>query len=498
MVCAHEPTLDPRIRWEAEGAADRFAVSVLGFNRDDGSLPEHENVDGYRIVRLKPIQVSGAHYFWRLKDVISNRVRVPIGILAVLLWPIMVLAEILLLLLRAVARTMVRWMVRSTSRLVTVSLLFKALRGSTIPGLVRGRLIARVQYIVVVLRVQFATATSLFWNYLRDASEKPDVIHCNDLDTLLVGVLAKQRYGCRLIFDAHEFYPHSDPNGKWIDVTFFSMLERFLIRKADAVVTVNPPLAAAMRDAYGLERVYYVPNAEPWTEVRPKPPAGSEMERLAKGRTRFLFQGRFTPGRGIDELIEGWARVDGCKAALFLRGPDNMWRQAAMMLAARRGLLDRSVYFLDAVQEDRLVAAAAEAEIGIIPYKPLIINDRLCCPNKLSQYLHAGLMVIANDLPYVKSVLTEAEAGLFYNSADLDTLAAVVHRIVGDPELLSRNRGNALRFARDRFNWQVQAETLYALYRSTADVAENAPSGVVVQTATYPEGAAPRACGQSS
>ena len=95
-------------------------------------------------------------------------------------------------------------------------------------------------------------------------------------------------------------------------------------------------------------------------------------------------------------------------------------------------------------------------------------------------------------------VLTEAEAGLFYNSADLDTLAAVVHRIVGDPELLSRNRGNALRFARDRFNWQVQAETLYALYRSTADAAENAPSGVVVQTATYPEGAAPRACGQSS
>src|SRR6266481_10190268 len=131
-----------------------------------------------------------------------------------------------------------------------------------------------------------------------------------------------------------------------------------------------------------------------------------------------------------------------------------MWREAAIEKATQLGLLGRSVYFLEAVREDELVAAAAEADIGVIPYKPLILNDRLSCPNKLSQYLHAGLMVLANDLPYVRSVLSEAEAGLFYNSADLDTLAAVVHRIVGDPELLSRNRANALRFACDRFNWQ--------------------------------------------
>ncbi len=479
MVCAHEPTLDPRIRWEAEGAAHRFSVSVLGFNRDDGSLPDEENLHGYRLLRLKPNLVSGAYYFWRLKDVISNRVRVPIAILVILLWPLLVLGEILTLLLRKAARPMLRW----TVQLVNVYILLRAIRSSAVPGLVRGRFIARVQYILAVLRVQFATATSLFWNYLRDAPEKPDVIHCNDLDTLLVGVLAKQHYGCRLIFDAHEFYPRSDPDGKWVDITFFTMLERFLIRKADAVITVNPPLAAAMREAYELEHVYAVPNAEPWVEARRNHAEGSEMERLGHGRIKFLFQGRFTPGRGIEELIQGWTRVDGNQAALFLRGPDNMWRQAAITLAARLGLLDHSVYFLDAVTENELVAAAAEADVGIVPYKPLIINDRLSCPNKLSQYLHAGLMVIANDLPYVKSVLAEADAGLFYNSADLDTFAAVVHQIVNDPELLRRSRENALRFARDRFNWQVQSEALYALYDCARDVEGSAPQAVIARAA---------------
>ena len=90
------------------------------------------------------------------------------------------------------------------------------------------------------------------------------------------------------------------------------------------------------------------------------------------------------------------------------------------------GLLNKSIYFLDAVREDELVAAAAEADVGIVPYLPIAINERLACPNKLSQYLHAGLMVITNDLPYVKSVLEEAEAGLSYSSADLSTLAQAV------------------------------------------------------------------------
>jgi len=381
-----------------------------------------------------------------------------------LLLPPLVLADWTVSLLTPGAR---RLMGRLAASAATVS----AANGNPAPmhDAVRGRLIARIYYVLSALRHRFSPATVQFWNAIRAMPEKPDVVHCNDLDTLLVGVLAKQHYGCRLVYDAHEFYPVSDPHGKWLDITFFSLLERLLIREADAVVTVNPLLGEAMRAAYCLDRVYSVPNAEPWVDDRPLPSPGTDIDTLAQGRVKFLFQGRFAPGRGIDELIEGWATVDGSRAALFLRGPDNIWREAAIELAARLGQLDRSVYFLDAVTEDQLVCAAAEADVGIIPYKPLIINDRLSCPNKLSQYLHAGLLVVANDLPYVQSVLTEAEAGVFYSSSDLRTLAAAVHRIIDDPELRRRGRQNALRFARECFNWQVQAEILYALYRGEVD-----------------------------
>jgi glycosyltransferase involved in cell wall biosynthesis len=451
MICAHEPSLDPRIRWEAESAGRHFDVTVLGFN-NDGSRPAVKSGGGYCVVHLTRPAVSGLAYFWRLKDALPLVAWIPLSPFVLLLAPAIITGERL--------GSALRGAVRQSNDNNSASRLRSLL------GALRGRLAGRVEHVLTVLRAQFAPASVAFWKYLRALPEKPDVVHCNDLDTLLVGVLAKRRYGCRLVYDAHEFYPVSDPRGRWFDIGFFSLIEGVLIRQADAVVTVNPPLAEAISDAYGLDRVYSVPNAEPWMDQRPACPAHGEIDSLARGRVKFLFQGRFTPGRGIDELIDGWAGVDIGYAALFLRGPDNIWRQTAIERAAHLGLLGRSVYFLDAVGEDELVSAAGEADVGVIPYKPLILNDRLSCPNKLSQYLHAGLMVLANDLPYVRSVLHDAQAGAFYNSAEPQSLARAVRRLVENPELLARGRCNALRFARERFHWQAQSETLLALYRS--------------------------------
>ena len=125
------------------------------------------------------------------------------------------------------------------------------------------------------------------------------------------------------------------------------------------------------------------------------------------------------------------------------------------------------MYFLDAVSEDMLVAAAAEADIGVIPYTPLITNDRFACPNKLSQYMHAGLMIVTNELPYVTSVVQAAGAGFSYDSSDPSSFAVTVGRIVADRELMRRCQENALRYAKEAFNWQTHAETLNRLYRGS-------------------------------
>jgi len=104
----------------------------------------------------------------------------------------------------------------------------------------------------------------------------------------------------------------------------------------------------------------------------------------------------------------------------------------------------------------------------VIPYKPVAINDRFSCPNKLSQYLHAGLMIITNDLPYVRSVVERAQAGLFYRSDDISTLVSVVGRVASDPNMLRRYKENARAFACKKFNWQAQMDVLHNVYKNVA------------------------------
>ena len=73
-------------------------------------------------------------------------------------------------------------------------------------------------------------------------------------------------------------------------------------------------------------------------------------------------------------------------------------------------------------------------------------------------------MIVTNDLPYVRSVVEEAQAGLCYRSDDVSTLSKTVDRVVSDPGLLRQCKENAVRFAREKFNWQAQMAVLHSAY----------------------------------
>jgi glycosyltransferase involved in cell wall biosynthesis len=453
MICAHEPAQDPRIDWEAQFAGATLEVTVLGFAGPGEAPQPAQPPKAYAIRRLPYAEVASWRYLRMLGSTLSPPALVLGAMAGLFALPPLLLLDLALRAARAPAGRSGWIWERALRPLWRV--------------IFRQRIVSRAAYVAALLRTQFGPAATLFSDYVAGLADKPDVIHCNDLDTLLVGVLAKRRFGCRVVYDAHEFYPYSDPGGHWLDVTFFRLLEKHLIRDADAVVTVNSMLAEVLRKTYGLRRVHSVPNAEPWVNHGERPASGP-LTLAANGRLKFLFQGRFSPDRGIEELIEAWGRIDGSSCALFLRGPDNACRRQLIARAAELGLLDRSVYFPDAVPEDALVAAAMEADVGIIPYQPNVPNYEFACPNKLSQYLHAGLVVLANDLPYVQAVLNKARAGLFYSSRDRATLVKAIERAAGDPEVVRNGRRNALAYARDHFNWQHFFPTLHRLYTDPA------------------------------
>lgn len=454
MLMSHDPRRDPRVDWEGSFASGRFDVLALGLQPREGGRPVQEEVHGYRLRRLAYRRGVGATlgFAWCWLRVMGRRERLALlALFAVGGW--------LLLAVPLLAHGLLFLGARSQA-------LKRALRRGWegLPALRRAYLFLQE------INGRFAPATTGLWRAFRDGALRPAVVHCNDLDTLLAGVLARRACGCRLVYDAHEFWPHSQPDAGWYYFSFYRFYERSLIRQCDAVVTVNPMLAREMAEEYGLEQVLSVPNAEPWRgDVAPH---SGELGALAGDRVRFLFQGGFAADRGIEEMIRAWRHVDGSRAALFLRGPRNALRDACGQLARELGLLGRSVYVLEPVPEEELVSASMEADVGVIPYQPTILNHKYCCPNKLSQYLQAGLMILCNDLPYVKQVVAEAGAGLAFDTRDEASVVEAVRRATEDRELRERCGRNGRAHARRVFNWQQFYPVLEAAYLGTAAVPE--------------------------
>ncbi|MGE0385645.1 MAG: glycosyltransferase [Gammaproteobacteria bacterium] len=306
-------------------------------------------------------------------------------------------------------------------------------------------------------------ASSALYEAVRRLPVGPDIIHCNDFETLPAAVFAARRTGARLLYDAHEFFPYSHTGACRLQSWFFARLEALFIGEADAVVTVNPLLAERVRAHYGLARVESILNAEP--RVPSRTPLGQGLpEPAASARVRFLFMGNFHDDRGLEELVDAWAASGLTDCALMLRGPDNALRAHLQARVARLGASGAGIVFLPPVAEDELVGAAMQADVGIVPYKPINENYRYCCPNKLSQYLHAGLMVLASRTEFVARTVEDNGVGLVYDAARAQTIVDALRRAAGDAGLREGCRARARALAEREFDWAVQERTLLAIY----------------------------------
>jgi len=286
-----------------------------------------------------------------------------------------------------------------------------------------------------------------------------DVVHANDLDTLPAGYLLARKWGARLVYDAHELYSEFESPPPLITRRLTLALERALARRADAVVTVSDGIAQEVTARLGLRRRPFIVMNAPAREERP-------FERFSTGPLRAVYQGRLGPGRELDDLLRA-ADADGVELSIRipLADPGELHE-----IIAERGL-GRRVRVLEPVPPNQVLDALAEFEVGIVFDRPLSRNIDLSMPNKVFEYLMAGLAVVAPQLESLGPLVEGERVGLTFEPGRPDGLVRALERLAGDRELLGELRGRARTLALDRFNADVAARGLAAAWENTgADV----------------------------
>jgi glycosyltransferase involved in cell wall biosynthesis len=281
-----------------------------------------------------------------------------------------------------------------------------------------------------------------------------DIVHANDLNTLTAGWLLARRSQARLVYDAHELYRafESDPPRLYRAAT--SALEGALARRADAVVTVSAPLATALVTTLRLDSEPFVVLNAPALE--PSEPAIAPGE----GPLMTIYHGSFGEGRPLTDLLEAVRDAPSVLLAVRAVRVDPALIRAE---AERVGVADR-VRVEPPVPPDRVVEALRGFEVGVIIERPETRNSELTSPNRLFEYLMAGLAVVAPRLPALREVVEGDGAGVLFEPGRVDELAAALERLAGNREELAEMRRRARRAAVERYNAEQQAETLEAAW----------------------------------
>ncbi|MDQ7827040.1 MAG: glycosyltransferase [Candidatus Eremiobacteraeota bacterium] len=282
-----------------------------------------------------------------------------------------------------------------------------------------------------------------------------------DLPMLPPAWRAAVQRGVPLVYDAHEFYTGQTILSP-LEALAAGKAEKALITKARKVITVNESLASLFAERYRIEKPSVIYNCT-------DPPGGfdaatrydllREKLSLSPGAKILLFQGGFLPGRNLENLVKSAALFHGDIHLVLLGFGD--YGASLKSLAERHG--QGRVHFLEAVSQHELLSHSASASLGIIPYEPIDLNTRFCTPNKLFEFLQAGLPVLAERrLEELKKFIDREGTGFLADLSTAGAIASAVNDLLCRDGALTSARESCLRAA-PRYTWDHEGRRFTAL-----------------------------------
>ena len=290
-------------------------------------------------------------------------------------------------------------------------------------------------------------------NYIKDF----DILHCNDLNTLPIAFIVKKFYNknIKIIYDAHEY--ETEINGlSGIQKTLTKILEKFLIKYTDKVITVSDAIANEYVKLYNIEKPALVLNTPQFKQIEKKD-IFREKFNIPKENTIFLYQGGLSSGRGIEILLESFKLVDDEKSVIVFMGYGPL-----EYLVKESAEKNDNIYFHPAVSPDVLLDYTSSADFGISTIEDSCLSYRYCLPNKMFEYLMAEIPVIVSNLYEMKRLVENYKVGVVAKENTPQGLSeAVKEALKSDKEKLQQN----IQKVKEIYNWEEQEKILLEVYR---------------------------------
>ncbi len=293
-------------------------------------------------------------------------------------------------------------------------------------------------------------------------SHRADLLFANDLDTLLPNFLISKIKKAPLVYDSHEYFTETPElvHRKFVQKVW-KKIEGFIFPRLKDVITVNDSIAGLFKNDYGVD-VAVVRNIPPTPKTSAKTDAPVFVN--SDNKPIILLQGSgINIQRGAEELVQAMQFVDN--AHLLIIGGGDVLPQLKTM--SRDLVLESKITFLAKMPFELLRSYTSQAILGFTLDKDTNINYRYSLPNKLFDYIHAGVPVLASPLVEIKNIIDSYRVGETIKSHEPSNLALHISSLVANPEKLATYKANCREAAKE-LNWKNEKRVLENILRKYA------------------------------
>ena len=282
-----------------------------------------------------------------------------------------------------------------------------------------------------------------------------DVYHFHDPELIFIAYKLRKK-GKKVIYDVHEDIPRAILTRDWLAYPFlvifsflFELIENFVAKKMNALITATPHILKRFKKIN--ENVITINNYPILNELNAE---NTKIERA----NEVCYIGGIDRIRGIIQIMDALELTDNIKLNLAGNFETKELEDDVKLHKAWH-----KVNFFGFVDRKEAAEILARSKAGLVTFLPAS-NHIFARPNKMFEYMSAGLPIIASYFEDWKSIVEKYNTGICVNPESPEEIANAILEICTNAYEAEQFGVNGKKAVKDVFNWESEAQKLQKVY----------------------------------
>lgn len=282
---------------------------------------------------------------------------------------------------------------------------------------------------------------------------KPDVIHCHDTLALMPAVLLKFIVKSKLIYDAHELESQTNMQTFLLSKSTL-LIEKMCWKYIDVFISVSDSIINWYIKKFGVKKKELILNTPITRNIISKKGKENDLRKIfkiKKDKIIFIYVGDFCEGRGINLTLDVFSNKEINSDVVFLG--DGVLKNKILSYSANY----KNIHFHPLVPHHEVVNLIKSSDVGICFIENVSLSDYFCLPNKLFEYLFAGLNILGSNIPEIAKFITTNKVGTVCDLKPNDFKNKIKY--------YEKNGAKKHNIDLNAFSWESQSKKIKKLYK---------------------------------